>query len=140
MIALLALLLVTTPSIPADAQTCPGGPLFGFIPGTARLDTRTEEVIGAYIANINVPLWRSGWITVTPTVPGQIDGPARQLAERRKMTIARRLRHEGVDADRVRFAVLRFSVPGQDDADVYPSTLSTPRAAWEAHVPPEIAC
>jgi hypothetical protein len=139
-IALLALLLLATPPASADVKTCPGGPLFGFAPGSDRLDARTEAMLATYIKNLAVPLWRSGWITVSPTVLGRVDAQAILLAERRERTISRRLRQRGLESDRVRFGGLRSASPTEADADVYPSTLSTPEAVWRRLVTPGIMC
>jgi hypothetical protein len=140
MIALLALLLLATPSRSAGAETCPGGPTFGFVRGSDRLDVRTERSLKNYIENLNAPLWRSGWTTVSPLVLGRVDALATRLAERRKATIVRQLKGRGITAGRVRFEVLQAAPPGDADADTYPSTLSTPRAVWEAHVTQGVAC
>jgi hypothetical protein len=139
-IPILALLLLTTPVASADVETCPGGPAFGFVPGSDRFDARTEESLNGYLENLDAPLWRPGWITVFPIVTGPVNGNARALAERRKTTIVERLSNRGLETNRVRFESLYAAASGDVDTDVYYSTLSTPRSTWKALVPPRIMC
>ncbi|WP_420136290.1 hypothetical protein [Sphingomonas sp.] len=139
-IAIFTLLLLATPFGSADVEICPGGPAFGFVSGSDRFDARTEEALDGYLENLDRPLWRPGWITVFPTVAGPADGPAHALAERRKITIAKRLSNRGLKTDRVRFEGLRSASPDEVDTNVYYSTLSTPRTTWKALVTPGIMC
>lgn len=136
MIPFLAFLLLAKPTAPADAMTCPGGPIFGFVRGSDRLDR--DAALDTSIAYLRAPLWRSGWITISPVVAGPIDEQALRLAKRRELTIKRRLRGRGVKGDRIRFEAVRSALPGE--ADAYSSTVSTPKAVWDAHVTPGILC
>jgi len=129
-------------ALAVSAVTCPGGPVFVFQPGTAKLTDEANRFLPDYIENLNSELWSNGWITVGLTVLDRDDRQARHLMRRRARAIQRCMANLGIARARVRFEKVNhdYYADSDDWTDVYPSTLSVPEAVWNRLVPPNLMC
>lgn len=111
---MIGLSLIATMPVP----TCPGGPLFVFLAGTASCTQEADRAIPYYLDNLNSELWRNGWITIGPTVLNAADRPAMRLVNATY----------GGDPHISKWI------------DVCPSTLNVSRDAWKRLVGPVMMC
>jgi hypothetical protein len=137
---MIGLLMMATTTV----ATCPGGPLFAFRPGTASFTKDTDHAIPQYLDNLNSELWRSGWISISPTVLNTADRASTRLVMRREKAIWTRMARLGIGRTRIRFEAVNATY-GNDPhisewIDVYPSTLNVSRNVWNRRVDPRMMC
>lgn len=120
-------------------ETCPGGPLFVFQPGSAKFTSEADRALPGYLENLNSKLWRLGWITVSPVAVDRTDKRAIILIRKRESAITKRMMELGIVRSRIRFGQIEAPWDGLG-VDVYPSTLNVSRKIWSRIVTPGMAC